>query len=57
MKEVGVIRGAGFVRNGKTVATPKGGWQREYESDELIRRVERWIERNLAETDLRFPNA
>lgn len=42
----------GFVRNGKTVLN---GWQKEYNSPELIERVQKWMEINLENTDLRFP--
>lgn len=42
----------GFVRNGKTVLN---GWQKEYNSPELIERVQRWMETNLQQTDLKFP--
>lgn len=41
-----------FVRNGKSVVD---GWQKEY-TPEIIERVERWMERHLAETDMRFPD-
>lgn len=40
-----------FVRNGKS---SMDGWQREY-TPEIRKRVEAWIEKNLADTTLRFP--
>lgn len=52
LKEVKILNSgeAGFVRNGKI-----DGWQTEY-TPELRSRAEKWIEDNLKETDLRFPN-
>lgn len=41
-----------FVRNGKSTLK---GWQKEY-TPEIIERVEKWVEKNLADTTLRFPN-
>lgn len=41
-----------FVRNGKSTVH---GWQTEY-TPAIIERVERWMERHLAETDMRFPD-
>ncbi|KAJ6640904.1 Luciferin sulfotransferase [Pseudolycoriella hygida] len=40
-----------FVRKGKTNSL---GWQKEYTPD-IIQRMEKWIEVNLKETDMRFP--
>lgn len=40
-----------FVRNGKSSLK---GWQKEY-TPEIIERVEKWVEKNLADTTLRFP--
>lgn len=40
-----------FVRKGKTNLK---GWQKEY-TPEIIERVEKWMEINLRETDMRFP--
>lgn len=37
------------------VKTVINGWQKEY-TPELTDRVEKWINDNLAETDMRFPN-
>lgn len=37
------------------IKTVINGWQKEY-TPELIDRVEKWINDNLAETDMRFPN-
>lgn len=41
-----------FVRNGKTTIK---GWQKEY-SAEIKDRVECWMDKNLADTTLRFPD-
>lgn len=41
-----------FVRVGQSV----GGWQKEY-TPTIVKRVEQWIERNLAKTDMRFPQS
>lgn len=51
LKDLGVIKRdeAGFVRNGGN-----GGWK-SYFTAELNERADRWIERNLAGTDIRFP--
>lgn len=53
MKEVKILNPTeeAFVRNGKTNLT---GWQKEY-TPEIIERMEIWIETNLKETDMRFP--
>ncbi len=53
MKEVGICNPneEAFVRKGKTNLT---GWQKEY-TPEIIERMEKWIEENLKETDMRFP--
>ncbi|XP_031627373.1 sulfotransferase 1 family member D1-like [Contarinia nasturtii] len=40
-----------FIRSGKSTLK---GWPKEY-TDEIISRVEMWIEKNLADTTLRFP--
>lgn len=40
-----------FVRNGKS---SRDGWQKEY-TPEVIERVEKWIDKNLSDTNLRFP--
>lgn len=40
-----------FVRNGKS---SMDGWQKEY-TPEIRKRVEAWIEKNLYDTTLRFP--
>lgn len=40
-----------FVRNGKTTVK---GWQKEYTS-EVVERVEAWLDRNLQNTPVRFP--
>lgn len=40
-----------FIRVGKVSGR---GWQKEY-TPELIARAEKWIEQNLRETTLRFP--
>jgi len=48
-KELGVIRSQGhFIRKGKT-----GDWKNHF-SPELSRRIDEWIEKNLAGTDLQF---
>lgn len=54
LRDVGILNVTteGFVRNGKTVLN---GWQKEYNSPELIERVQRWMETNLRDSDLRFP--
>lgn len=53
MKEVRILsdKEQGFVRNGKSVVR---GWQKEY-TPEIIASVERWMAKNLADTDMRFP--
>lgn len=53
MKEVRICNPTeeAFVRKGKTNLM---GWQKEY-TPEIIQRMEKWIERNLNETDMRFP--
>ncbi len=53
MKEVRICNPneEAFVREGKTNLT---GWQKEY-TPEIIERMEKWIEVNLKETDMRFP--
>lgn len=40
-----------FVRKGETNLK---GWQKEY-TPEIIERMEKWMEINLKETDMRFP--
>lgn len=54
LKEVKILNSTneGFVRNGKTTIN---GWQKEY-TPEIIKRVEKWMEENLKDTDMRFPN-
>lgn len=53
LKEVKILNPTeeAFVRNGKTNLM---GWQKEY-TPEIIERVEKWMETNLKETDMRFP--
>lgn len=41
-----------FVRNGKMTIK---GWQKEY-TPEIKERVENWMDKNLADTTLRFPD-
>lgn len=54
LKEVRICvsKEAAFVRNGKTVIN---GWQKEYTPD-IAARVEKWMNKNLATTDMSFPN-
>lgn len=40
-----------FIRKGKTSLN---GWQREY-TPEVIEQMEKWMEINLKDTDMRFP--
>ncbi|XP_072943485.1 sulfotransferase 1E1-like [Epargyreus clarus] len=47
-KERGITKGS-FIRKGKT-----GGW-RDYFDEEMTQQANRWIEENLRDTDLRFP--
>lgn len=47
-----VSKEAAFVRNGKSVVN---GWQKEY-TPEIIDRAQKWIDENLAKTDMRFPD-
>ncbi|KAJ8725834.1 hypothetical protein PYW08_004017 [Mythimna loreyi] len=50
LRELGVLaKGESMIRKGKT-----GGW-RAYFDDEMTQQAERWIEDNLRDTDLRFP--
>lgn len=53
IREIGILSPSeqSFVRNGKSTLI---GWQKEY-THEIARRVEKWIEKNLANTTLRFP--
>ncbi|XP_037035025.1 luciferin sulfotransferase-like [Bradysia coprophila] len=53
LKEVRILNPneEAFVRKGKTNLK---GWQKEY-TPEIIERVEKWMEINLKETDMRFP--
>lgn len=53
MKEVRICNptAEAFVRKGKTNLK---GWQKEY-TPEIIERMEKWIEINLKNTDMRFP--
>lgn len=51
LREVHILKTGeqGFVRRGKT-----GGWQEEF-TPELMDRANRWIQQNLKNTDMRFP--
>lgn len=53
IRELGILspKEQSFVRNGKSSLK---GWQKEYTS-EIAAQVEQWIEKNLSDTTLRFP--
>lgn len=53
IRELGIMSPSeqSFVRNGKSTLD---GWQMEY-TPEIVKRVEEWIEKNLSDTTLRFP--
>ncbi|KPJ06271.1 Sulfotransferase family cytosolic 1B member 1 [Papilio machaon] len=52
MKELGILisDGQSFIRKGKA-----GGW-RDYFDEEMEQEAEKWMEKNLRDTDLRFPH-
>lgn len=54
LREIKILNSSeqSFVRNGKSTLK---GWQKEY-TPEIVRRVEDWIESNLHDTTLRFPD-
>lgn len=53
LREVNILKSneQGFVRNGKTTVK---GWQKEY-TPEIAARLEQWMNKNLEQTDFRFP--
>ncbi|XP_013145972.1 PREDICTED: estrogen sulfotransferase-like [Papilio polytes] len=52
MKELGILisDGQSFIRKGKA-----GGW-RDYFDEEMALEADKWMEKNLSDTDLRFPH-
>ncbi|XP_014359001.2 luciferin sulfotransferase [Papilio machaon] len=52
MKELGILiaDGQSFIRKGKA-----GGW-RDYFDEEMEQEADKWMEKNLRDTDLRFPH-
>lgn len=49
LKDIHVLKEHNFVRSGKS-----GGW-REYFDEELNERADKWIQENLKDTDIVFP--